>query len=220
MWRICSPKSTGRDCCCMHVPRVLHVLRRAAAAGGPSVAFKHRLSNCDMLVSNLAQVLVLEKDGRLQQAYAARALACLLNTDSAVLRARLLLQEEELIGVAVSTNAAKDVVTDMARILVYLSAVRSGKPFTPTRGAAREAAEAAAAAAAAAQAAADAAAAAGGWYGYGVPYSMRQPRDEDSDDDEGPRHSGLRGSGKYRCGVCGQIKKGHVCPGYWVEGQK
>ena len=44
-------------------------------------------------------------------------------------------------------------------------------------------------------------------------------RDDDSDDEDGPRQPGARGSGKYRCGVCGQIKKGHDCPGYWVEGE-
>ena len=187
-----------------------------AAAAGPSVAFKYRLSNCDMLVSNLAQVLVLERDGRLQQAYAARALACLLNTDSAVLKARLMLQEEEIISATVSTHAGKDVVTDMAQILLYLSAVRAGKPFKPFAGAAREAAQAAAAVAAAKAAAAAANAAASIQFAQ---YNVNKPRDDDSDEEDGPEgRRGLRGSGKYRCGICGQIKKGHVCPGYWVVG--
>ena len=87
-----------------------------AAAGGGSLAFKYRLSNCQMLVANVVHVLVRDKDGRLQQvtltyphlssrmltyadvcwrmlqAYAARALACLLNTDSSSLKTSLMLQ--------------------------------------------------------------------------------------------------------------------------------
>ena len=58
-------------------------------------------------MSNLVQVLVNEtKDGRPQQAYAARALACMLNTDSPVLSQRLMLEEQELTSVALSTNAS------------------------------------------------------------------------------------------------------------------
>jgi hypothetical protein len=38
-----------------------------AAAGGGSLAFKYRLSNCEMLVANVVHVLVRDKDGRLQQ---------------------------------------------------------------------------------------------------------------------------------------------------------
>lgn len=78
-----------------------------AAAAGPTRAFKYRLSSCYLLVSNLVQVLVNEtKDGRPQQAYAARALACMLNTDSPVLSQRLMLEEQELTSVALSTNAS------------------------------------------------------------------------------------------------------------------
>ena len=176
-----------------------------AAAAGPSTAFKYRLSNCTPLVSNLVHVCVHERDGRLQQAYAARALACLLNSDSAALKARLLLQKEELVAVALSTNATRDVATDMAQVLLYFSAVQNGTTFRPFLGAARKAAAEAAALAAASQVAAVNAL---GGRGGG----------DESDDDEGQRTQGQRGSGKYRCGVCGQIKKGHICPGYWVEG--
>ena len=110
-----------------------------------------------------------------------------------------------------STNATRDVATDMAQVLVYFSALESAKPFKPTSGAAREAALAAAAVAAATSAAAEAAAHA--------TWRLVSRRDDDSDDEDGPRQPGARGSGKYRCGVCGQIKKGHDCPGYWVEGE-
>eukprot|EP00802_Teleaulax_amphioxeia_P006932 Tamp_06938.p1 GENE.Tamp_06938~~Tamp_06938.p1 ORF type:complete len:854 (-),score=151.59 Tamp_06938:43-2232(-) len=185
-----------------------------AAAAGPTRAFKFRLSCCYLLVSNLVQVLVNEtKDGRPQQAYAARALACLLNTDSPVLKERLILEEQELTSAALSTNATTDVVTDLSHVLLYLAALRSGNRFKPSCGAAREAVAKEAAAAAATAAAARAAAVAA-WM------SVHPKRDDESEDEDGvARQPGARGSGKYRCGVCGQIKKGHVCPGYWVEGE-
>jgi hypothetical protein len=52
-----------------------------------------------MLVGNIVHVLICTHDGRLQQAHAACALACILNTDSPRLKTTLLQQKEELIAV-------------------------------------------------------------------------------------------------------------------------